>query len=334
MCVALVGLAGHVELRAQTTKEEAREALEMASGLAEGDEPGKALPLLRNAVRHFKKDPNAWYYLGIIELRTGDFQSAEKSFHQATKLHSSFMLAHVGRARAFLLLNDRKAAEKEGRIVIRTGASEAEAHYVFGSVHLLAGDASRCLQEIEAALKINGSFAPPLLLKYQALLHSLVSSGVGDILKDPALRRQIMNEAARALDQYFTLEPGARNDSFLMEQAKAVRFHAEALAADATASDRKVFKYPELDAKARIFSKPEALYSSAARANLIMGKVVLDVVFTAEGEVKHILVMKSLPFGLTKNSIEAAQRMKFKAATKDGKPVAMYAQLEYYFTIY
>jgi hypothetical protein len=38
--------------------------------------------------------------------------------------------------------------------------------------------------------------------------------------------------------------------------------------------------------------------------------------------------------GLTERAIEAAQRTRFIAAMKDGKPVSMWIQLEYYFNLY
>lgn len=332
-CIALTCLAGHVELRTQKTPEEAREALEAAPWLAEEEEPGKAVAALRNAAKHFKNDPNAWYYLGLAEIRKGEFESAQKSFKQAQKRHSNFVLAHVGRARSLFLLNNLDEAEREGRRVVGTGAKDVDTHYVFGVVHLLSGGASKSLEEVEASLKINTSFAPAYLLKYQALLLSLLSEG-GISKIDLVKRRQILDDSARSLERYFLLAPEAKSNAFLLEQLKTLHAYAEAAGEDSEVLDRQLFRAEEVTTKARVRSKPPALYTAVARAAHIVGKVVLAVVFSAEGEVKHILVLKSLPLGLTEKSIEAARRMKFTPANKDGKPVSMYAQLEYNFTIY
>ncbi|MDX6613251.1 MAG: periplasmic protein TonB [Blastocatellia bacterium] len=96
----------------------------------------------------------------------------------------------------------------------------------------------------------------------------------------------------------------------------------------------KVFRPGEVSQKARILSKPEALYTETARKNQIMGTVVLKVVFGANGQVTNIRAVSGLPDGLTEKAIAAAHQMKFIPATKDGHNVSMYAQLEYTFTIY
>jgi len=41
-----------------------------------------------------------------------------------------------------------------------------------------------------------------------------------------------------------------------------------------------------------------------------------------------------LPYGLTERAIAAARQIKFTPATKDGRPVSMYIQLEYNFNLY
>lgn len=96
----------------------------------------------------------------------------------------------------------------------------------------------------------------------------------------------------------------------------------------------KTFRQSEVSQKARILSKPEALYTEQARKNQVMGTVVLKVVFSANGQVTNIRAVSGLPDGLTEKAIAAAHQMKFIPATKDGHNVSMYAQLEYTFTIY
>jgi TonB family protein len=80
--------------------------------------------------------------------------------------------------------------------------------------------------------------------------------------------------------------------------------------------------------------KPEPDYTETARKNLVTGTVVLKAVFASDGTVKYILVVASLPDGLTAKAIEAARKIKFVPAMKDGHPVSMYMQLEYNFNLY
>jgi hypothetical protein len=57
-------------------------------------------------------------------------------------------------------------------------------------------------------------------------------------------------------------------------------------------------------------------------------------VFASDGTVKHLLVVQSLPHGLTEVSIAAAKQIKFVPATINGVPVSMFMQLEYNFSLY
>ena len=87
----------------------------------------------------------------------------------------------------------------------------------------------------------------------------------------------------------------------------------------------------QTDETVRLLSKPEPSYNEAARANKIAGTVILRVVFTSKGTVEHITVVRSLPNGLTELAIEAAKKITFVPATKDGHNVSMWMQLEYNF---
>jgi TonB family protein len=80
--------------------------------------------------------------------------------------------------------------------------------------------------------------------------------------------------------------------------------------------------------------KEKARYTEIARLNLVQGVVVLNVVLSAEGEVKNIRVLRGLADGLVEKAIAAAQKIRFNPATKDGVPVNVRAILEYSFNLY
>ena len=90
----------------------------------------------------------------------------------------------------------------------------------------------------------------------------------------------------------------------------------------------------QADTKARLISKPEPGYTGQAKGEQITGTVILKVVFASNGTVTNIRVVQGLPGGLTEKCIEAARKIKFIPATKDGKPVSMWMQLEYNFNLY
>jgi TonB family protein len=101
--------------------------------------------------------------------------------------------------------------------------------------------------------------------------------------------------------------------------------------ADATP---KILTGKVVDRKARLGMKPEPSYTESARANQVTGTVVLKVVFSSNGMVTNIHVVSGLPDGLTERAIDAARKMKFIPAMKDGKYVSMWMQLEYNFNLY
>ena len=96
----------------------------------------------------------------------------------------------------------------------------------------------------------------------------------------------------------------------------------------------KIHAGKEGDSKIRLGMKPEPSYTESARTNQITGTVVLKVVFSSNGMVTNIHVISGLPHGLTKKAIDAARKIKFIPAMKDGKYVSMWMQLEYNFNLY
>jgi TonB family protein len=96
----------------------------------------------------------------------------------------------------------------------------------------------------------------------------------------------------------------------------------------------KIFSGKDVSQKARILSKPEPQYTEEARKNQVSGTVVLRAVFSSNGSVTNIRAVSSLPYGLTEKAIAAARQIKFVPATKDGRAVSQYIQIEYNFNLY
>jgi TonB family protein len=96
----------------------------------------------------------------------------------------------------------------------------------------------------------------------------------------------------------------------------------------------KVFKQPEVQIKARITFNPQPQYTEEARKNQTQGVVRISMVLNASGQVQSIRVINGLPDGLTEKALEAARRIKFIPAQKDGRNVSQYATVEYSFRIY
>jgi TonB family protein len=96
----------------------------------------------------------------------------------------------------------------------------------------------------------------------------------------------------------------------------------------------RVFSGKDVTSKARVLEKPEPQYTEAARKNQITGVVIIRAVFSASGQVTNISAISKLPDGLTEKAVAAARQIRFVPATKDGRPVSMWMQLEYNFNLY
>ena len=70
-----------------------------------------------------------------------------------------------------------------------------------------------------------------------------------------------------------------------------------------------------------VTQKPEPQYTAEAREMHIQGDVTLEVRFAATGEVQVLRVVNGLGHGLDEQARTAAERIRFKPATRDGKPV-------------
>jgi TonB family protein len=96
----------------------------------------------------------------------------------------------------------------------------------------------------------------------------------------------------------------------------------------------RMFKPSEVSQKARILSRPEPQYPEEARSNQVSGTVVLRGVFRADGQVTDLRVISGLPHGITERAMEAAKRIRFSPAMKNGRAVSQYIQIEYNFNLY
>lgn len=83
-----------------------------------------------------------------------------------------------------------------------------------------------------------------------------------------------------------------------------------------------------------IVYRERAKYTEEARANKIQGTVVLSVVYTFDGRITDIRVVRGLPDGLSESAIEAAKKIRFQPAVKAGQPVSVRGNIEFNFTLY
>jgi TonB family protein len=99
-------------------------------------------------------------------------------------------------------------------------------------------------------------------------------------------------------------------------------------------TEEKIFRSSEVTSRARVLSKPEPSYTESARKFSITGTVILRCIFSKDGKIANLWLIRKLPHGLTERAINAARQIRFTPAVKDGQSVSMWMQLEYNFNLY
>jgi len=99
-------------------------------------------------------------------------------------------------------------------------------------------------------------------------------------------------------------------------------------AAKSLAAEPKVKTVP-----AEVTFKPRPVYTEEGRQLKVEGEVLLDVVFTAGGQIKIKGVVHGLGHGLDESAIRAAEKIQFKPALKDGQPTDFPAVLHIMFQL-
>jgi TonB family protein len=321
---------------------------------AQGDRQEAISALLQLVENEGKKDPQAWFRLGVEYNRAGDVERARAAFRQAVKLRPGFAAAHAGVAYTFFVEKNFAEAEREA---LRAGFVDRNSKD-FTALNVLAAirtqryreAAIMALARAEVALANNPDAAEWYLVKAQALVGlSIPEQKIPPDLSfrnqantpppDEAARkaaraeaRKRDREAADSLEKYLSLARPVANGPYLREQLEALRYYSQD-ADDSGAAD-KAYGTTEVTTKAVIRRKPEPGFTEDARKAGLNGTIRLRAVLAADGTVKRVLVIMPLGYGLSEVAVKAARAIKFTPATINGAPVSQYILLEYNFSTY
>jgi protein TonB len=83
-----------------------------------------------------------------------------------------------------------------------------------------------------------------------------------------------------------------------------------------------------------IIYQPEPEFSEEARKAKFMGVVTVSIIVDATGKPQNVRVTRGVGMGLDEKAIEAVKQYRFKPATENGKPVAVYLNVEVNFEIF
>ena len=279
-----------------------------------------------------KKDAEAWYYLGVVYLQIGDSKKATSALESAIKLKPDFAAgAHAEYAYALVRRNRLKEAREEAQTALSVQPNHIDALYTMGLISFLTGERDEAIKYADALLAVKPDVAEAYLIKSQAYVPPFngeaIVTGPGELKDD---RMAGYQAAVESLEQYLKLETDHKAAEIWQDQSESLKFYM----ADKSDPASRIYRGREVTTRVRRLTNPEPQYTERARQAHIIGRVVLICVFAADGNVKHILIVQSLPNGLTDAAIAAAKEIKFEPATLDGKPVSMFMQLEYNFNLH
>jgi len=211
------------------------------------------------------------------------------------------------------------------RAAVKRDKKDITAWHYLGLAFEQKGDAKEARKAHEKAANLGDE-----------LLNNLLDSGRSgeEISKRLRPLGASLAEAGESAQKCLQFTPKLSGRKLRERQLQADSLSAFADIANAPPGTPAVLTGKEVSVKARILSKPEPQYTEEARRDMITGTVVLRAIFAANGRVVGIHPVFSLSNGLTERAIEAARRIKFVPALKDGHPVSMFVQLEYSFNLH
>ena len=311
----------------------------------------EAAKVLKASVKKNATDELAWHYLGLaLAQQPKELKNASKAFETAIKLRPDFAAAHASLSYVLLLRNKSSEALREAQSALAIQPGLAIAHHVVSVVRLNARAFEEALTAAKESIRLNPNLAVAYLVKSEALWGIYAGPAETSFLTKPAPaavspltpeqqeeRRQtrsrnaaILAESAESLEKYLKLNPTDPSAALWREQLLTLK-----VLGNVGKTPEEVVKYgDEVNTKARVLAKPEPVYTEAARQARITGTVVLRAVFSEDGRVRHIIVIKGLPYGLTEQALIAARGIRFTPAMLDGVPVSMFIQLEYNFHLF
>ena len=211
------------------------------------------------------------------------------------------------------LMNEKSEAVNLAAQAVMFDPKNFEAHYVFG---LFKPDAA----SIDKAIELNPAFTPAYAVKIENLLTQAADLKGGE----QKAKYEIALETIKSL---LSLSPP--DADFWREQQAALVALQKIEHQPLTRNDNL-----ENSTRLNLITRPGASYTEAARRAQVQGTVRLLVIFGADGQIKGVLPLKVLPFGMTQQAIKAVKQIRFEPEIRNGVPVDVTKILEYNFNLF
>lgn len=282
--------------------------------------------------KEFKEDADVWNYLGLAHVKENNYKKAIKALEKAVNFNPQSSTFRTNLAYSYFLNNKLNKARDESDKAIALDLRNADAYYLRASVNNLEAKYDEAIVDADKTININPDYSLAYILKSDALLSSLFKNG-----SNSADRLNLLEQSKNALEMCLKNCRKNANTQIQQERLEAVNafynYYSRRKDADLTVPFVPSTPDPNITPLV-ILSKRPAAYTDKARENGVSGTVSLMVLFSSTGQVKHILVVNDLGYGLTENAVRAARQIKFEPAKENGKPISQVKMIQYSFTIY
>jgi len=284
------------------------------------EERAKTLKEVEDAKRRIAKnsdDASEHYRLGGLYEKLPRWQDAVAAYSQAVKIKPDFAYAHYRLGWCYTRLDKYKEAlkahqeaEKHNRITsFKLRLTVEKANYAIGwDLYRLRRYDEAIAYYVKAV-----QFDPTYLEATYEIGRVLMAKG------DQAGARQITDK----------LDPYLRD--LLLKEMEIIEWVEKG---DATSGPNPLVFKLDKEIRPTLLHSEKAKYTSMAQEHDIQGIVVLGVIFGANEKITGVRIIRDLPYGLTAEALIALQKIKFKPAMKDGKPVSVRGSLEFSFNLY
>src|SRR5262245_12929695 len=288
----------------------------------------------RQAIAERPSMVKAHYYLGLSLYNQQNFGEALSAYQELVRLDPDNILAHYQLAKIHLTSEDFRQAVEEYQWLASISKRRSETAVASGD--LLPdkpGGAINDWQKQQA-----GELAQYLLDMFPRSIgdqYELPASQTVYSVPSSALSclKGASQQSAAADSNQKRLSPAPGDLSLTPQTARIIARDRQSVSTEPASPVRRDHNSATVPMTASlrptILYREKAKYTEVARINKSQGTVVLSVVFSIEGKVTDILVVRCLPDGLMQSAITAAQKVRFNPAIKDGTPVSVRGQLEF-----
>ncbi len=301
---------------------------EAAIKLLEAGKNAEAVQAFRHYLSNTQnsKDAEVWLYFGIAQYRNKEIEAAVGTLKNAVKLNANSNFAHSTYATVLYDAHKLKDAEKEVNESLKLNANNAEALYLRGVLRHNKGDYAKALADAEMVLQLTPNFAPTYILKAQAMIGLQYTKSRSRQHEFPPEWKDVFLQAAKNVERYLQLNPSTKDADSWREWMNALRLYSGD--ENSSGCERATATlHPE------ITHREKARYTDEARMYGIKGRILIRAIFDIDGQVKHLIPLTYLGGGLTLEAIRATQKIRFKPALKDGKPVCVSLAVEFSFEL-